>query len=376
MSAVTATGGPAKKARSTRFQGVDAAMLRVSFNVKRRQTFYSDLASFVAAGIPPQQALQQIAKVAKPRRSLRWLHKLMTIALRELANGRNTAQALQKWVPPEEAALLLAGERGGRLREALLELAELLGKRLAVKKSLWSNLAPSLLMLVVLVALMVYILNTVLKEARGLVPDEMFEKMTLAPVYFAFGDAFLTALPILVVFAIAVTIASTLSLARWRPNKLRRWLDQHIPPYSLYTRTQSSFFLITASSMMEAGAPFQQAVDEVQKLAKPWARAHLRKMLSRLAAGQAEADAMQTGMLPWDVEDRLAIYRMLDDFKHIMQVTARDSMEILLRRVQVIGGTIRSIVMVMLGAFIIFSIFSIGEIALQAQSAISQVQRS
>lgn len=375
MSAVTATAGKAGRAGS-RAQSLDAMLLKFAFNVKRRRIFYSDLASFVSEGIPPQQALMQMSKVAKPRRSMRWLSKLLAQVLREQANGRSTAQSLQRWIPPEETALLLAGERGARLKEALLELSGLLAKRLSVKKSLWANLSPALMMLIVLVGLMVYILKTVLNEARGLVPESMFEQMSLAPLYFSFGEAFLKVLPFLVVGLVGASIAIAVSLPRWKPTKARKWLDQHIPPYSLYARTQASFFLLTVSSMMEAGTPFKQAVDEVQRLAAPWSRTHLRRMLARLSQGQSDGDAMQTGLLPWDVEDRLAIYRMLQDFKKIMHVTARDSMEILLARVELIGSAIRYSVMVLLGGFIIFTIFSIGEIALQAQSSISQVQRA
>jgi len=363
------------KASSSRKASIDDRLLRMQFNVKRRQQFYADLASFVSEGIPPQDAIRQIAKVAKPRRRMKWLYKLMTHVSRGFAQGHGIARALQNWIPPAEAALLVAGEQGARLKEALTELAELLHKQLEVKKSLVKELAPAALMTAVLVALMVYILNTVLKEARGLVPDSMFAQMSLAPAYFNLGDVFLKALPYLVAGFIVLSIVVSISLPRWKPGKFRQFLDQHVPPYNLYARTQSSFFLITVSSMMQAGAPFQQAVGQIQRLSSPWSKWHMSRMLARLASGKAEADAMQTGMLPWDVEDRLSIYRMLDDFKKIMHVTARDSMEILLRRVQILGGAIRAFVMVLLGAFIIFTIFSIGEIALQAQSAISQVQR-
>src|SRR5690606_1368808 len=119
-------------------------------------------------------------------------------------------------VPSEEAAMLFAGERGGRLKDALIELTGLLKSRLDVAASLKSNLLPSAGMLAVLVLLMVYILNTVLKEARKLVSEEMFNKMTLAPLYFDLGEGFLKALPFILVLAVAIGIAVSASLPRWR----------------------------------------------------------------------------------------------------------------------------------------------------------------
>ena len=83
---------------------------------------------------------------------------------------------------------------------------------------------------------------------------------------------------------------------------------------------------------------------------------------------------MQTGMVPWDVEDRLAVYRMLDDFRRVMAVVARDSMSILLGRVGMLSAVISGAVRVALTLFIISTIFAIGEIALEAQSSLSNVQ--
>lgn len=351
-----------------------ARLVKHGFNTKRRMNFYGDLAAFVDAGIAPYQAMERMHDVGRPRRSMKWLVKLLSRVLKRMDNGSSLAQAMQPWVPSEEAAMLFAGERGGRLKDALIELTGLLKSRLDVAASLKSNLLPSAGMLAVLVLLMVYILNTVLKEARKLVSEEMFNKMTLAPLYFDLGEGFLKALPFILVLAVAIGIAVSASLPRWKPSKTRRWLDAHVPPYTLFSRVQASFFLITASSMMSAGSPFQQAVEDVQKSARPWLRGHTRRQLSKLSAGASEVDSMQTGMLPWDVEDRLAVYKMLDDFKTVMRVTARDSMQILLMKVQFIGGAIRITVMAALALFIIVTIFSIGEIALEAQSSINTVQ--
>lgn len=348
--------------------------VRLSFTVERRANYYADLAAFVAEGIPPYAAMQRMREVAKRRRSMKWLKRLMDKVLKRMEGGGSLAVAVKKWVPAEEAAMLLAGEGGGRLRESLLELNLLLKNRLAVKSALWKAIVPSASMIVVLVGLMTYILQTVIPEARKLISDTMFAKLTVAPIYFTLGTWFLKALPYLVAGLIVLAIAVAISLPRWRPSPVRSWLDQHVPPYTLFARVQSSFYLLTVASMMEAGAPFRQAVESIASLAAPWSKAHMRRQLARLAAGQSEADAMQTGMVPWDVEDRLAVYRMLDDFRRVMAVVARDSMQILLRRVDLMGNVIQGSVRVGLAVFIISTIFAIGEIALEAQSSISKVQ--
>lgn len=356
--------------------GLAKARIRYEFNAKRRHGFYEDMASFVGEGITPFQAIEQMHKVARPRRTMRWLVRLLDRVIVQMKAGKSMPEALAQWVPPEESAMLLAGERGGMLRDALIELHGLLEMRLKVGASLKGNLLPAAAMLGVLVLLTVYILNTVLKEARGLVSDEAFDSLMLAPLYFNGGEAFLKALPFAVPALFLFSIAVAMSLPRWRPTSVRKWLDKHVPPYSLYVRVQSSFFLLTAASMMQAGAPFRQALEDISRSANPWTRTHLRRQLNRLNAGASEVEAMTSGMLPWQVEDKLSVYRILDDFKRVMRVTANDSMKLLLRRVDFIGTAIRGTVMALLGAFIIFTVFSIGEIALEAQSSINKAQRA
>jgi len=356
--------------------GLEKWNVRRGFNVKRREVFYQDLASFVGEGITPYRAMERMLLVARPRRTMQWLVKLLVQVTRRMDEGVQLGPALAPWVPGEEAALLSAGESGGRLRESLVELSGLLAKKRLVISTLIASLVPSLTMMVVLALLMVYILNTVLKEARSLVPDDVFAKLTFAPLYFNLGEVFLAALPWAVIGIIAGSIAVSASLPRWRPTKVRMFLDRHVPPYTLFTRTQSSFFLITASSMMQAGTPFQGAVEQIQKMSSPWVKTHSRRMLGKLSHGLPEAEAMQTGILPWDTEDRLAVYKMLDDFKRVMASTARDSMEILIKKVKLMGDVIKVLSMLVLASFMFLTIFAIGEIALEAQSSMSAVQRS
>ncbi len=345
------------------------AFKRPGFKAARREAFYLDMAAFLEAGIAPYAAMERMRDVAKPRRRMRSIYRLLRDVLQRMTHGASLAAALKPFIPAEEFVLLLAGERGGRTVQALTELASLLERRRIMGSALRSHLIPSGVMLLILIGIMVYILKVVLSDARGMVPPEIMQKLMIAPYYFAAGDWFLQAIPYLAACAIAFAMAVSVSLPRWKPDRARKWLDHHLPPYSMYTRIQSSYFLTTAAAMMEAGVPFTQAVQDIKKNSNPWVKAHATRMLVRIASGRGESEAMQTGLLPWDVEDRLAIYKMLDDLKSIMQRMAKDSMEILLKRVTLLGATVRNVVMVLLAAFILATVGSIGEIAMSAQSS-------
>lgn len=365
-----------KKRGRRRLSKFEMWNVRKSFAVKRRCAFYSSMASFTSEGITPFKAMQRMLQVSKPRRSMRWLVNVLEPAVRSMQGGsQSLAAAIAPWVPPQESAMLEAAESSAQLTEALNELAELLKVQSEVSGALISNLVPALAKAAVMVMLMVYILNTVMTQATGLVPPEMFDTLMLAPIYFSFGRGFLASLPYLLVSVIVGSIVVSLSLSRWKPTKARIWLDKHVPPYTLAARVQSSYFLISAASMMESGATFKQAVTQIKSNSNAWTKTHLGRVLGRMTDGISEARSLQTGLLPWDVEDQLSVYELLEDFKRIMKVTARDSMQILLVKVKAIGYVLNGVATVMLGLFIILTVFSIGEVALATQSAINQVQR-
>lgn len=332
---------------------------RVSFSPKRRMGFYQDMANAVEAGIAPITAIERMRQVSQARRSLRWLVNVLTPVLRAAANGASFAKALQPWVPPEDAAMLSAGEDTGELGAACRQLTQLTRDKLEVRAALRRNLLPSFVMLFVVMGLMAFVTNLIGPQAKSMVPPEIMKKLDLLPSYIALGEATIKwGIPALVALLI-VTVVVWLSLSRWTPDAVREKLDAKVPPYSLAARIQTVFFLISVSSMMRTGRTFRASVEQVQGFSAPWNRAYMRQMLARLRAGMPEVRAMQVGMLPGDVSDRLNFYALLPDFAQVMQEVARDSMVILLAKVEAIGGVIRIIMMLALAGFVVFTLASV-----------------
>lgn len=350
------------------------AWTRFSFGTKRRMDFYKDMANADAAGIPPIQALTRMREVSAPRRSLRWLVNILDPVLKNAANGASFAVSMRPWVPPEDAALLSAGEEVGDLGSALRELVSLLESKLKVTGALKKNLIPSGVMLIAIIVLLIIIMNTIGPQAKEMVPAEIMSGLDILPHYIGFGEFIIRWGWLVALLVMGVGIVVWLSLSRWRPNPFREALDARVPPWSLTARVQTVFFLISASSMMRSGRTFKAAVEQIQRFSTPWSRDYLRQMLGRLRAGSSEIRAMQVGMLPWDVSDRLNFYAQLPDFAQVMQETARDSMEKLLRKVDFIGAMIRLVMMVLLAAFIIFTLMSVYDMSDGIERAAKNLQ--
>lgn len=369
---------------------VRALMARIAFGRKARMQFYGDMAAFVHEGMPAYRTIERIRTVSdarlerhegvsglvarignrllSARRGLKARQPIMHSLLARMDQGRTLGEALRGWVPADEAEMICSGERADRLETVLRELEQLLKVKVEVGAVLTRTALVVGLRMLALFVIMFLLLKTVLKEARGLINDDIFERLSLAPAYFAFGDAFVAyALPGVLVVAVAV-VGIAWSLPRWRPYGLRATLDAALPPWSLYARAQSATLLMSASAMMESGHQFREALIGMATHGDPWLQTHCRRLLDRLGKGMGDAQALQSGMLDWQLEDRLATYALLDDFKQIMRAVARDGIASVKRTAEAMAATANVVTTLMVGVFIIWSVFALGEMAMEMSS--------
>ena len=341
----------------------------IQFNTRRRIDFYEDLRSFVSAGLPPFQALGDMLQVSSKRRTMRWLTNILRPVIEEGRAGKSLPQAMRRWLPNEEAALLMAGEQSGDLEGALNRLIEMVGRKSEIRTALMKELVPTGAILVVLIAVMYFVQVSLLTLVGDMLPPEDLVGTSVAKHYIAFATFMQSYLLFLVVGTIVAATAVARSMSRWRPSPIRQWLDEHVPPWSMYQRQQSTFFLVAAAAMMRAGTPFKRAVVDLQSAAGPWLRTHMRKMLKILGTGASPVDAMQTGILPWEVADRLATYRRLQDIAVVMESTGISSLNLLLKRTKSLGNIAKVGVMLLFAGFILATLFTQFELSSALEAA-------
>lgn len=341
----------------------------IQFNTRRRIDFYEDLLSFVKAGLPPFQALGDMHEVSRRRRTMRWLTNILRPVIEEGRAGKSLPQAMRRWLPNEEAALLMAGEQSGDLEGALNRLIEMVGRKSEIRTALMKELVPTAAILMVLLAVMYFVQVSLLSLVGDMLPPEDLAGTSVAKHYIAFATFMQAFLVPLLIGAAAVAITIAVSLPRWRPSRVRQWLDEHLPPWSMYQRQQSTFFLVAAAAMMRAGTPFKRTVVDLQGSAGPWLRTHMRKMLAVLGAGASPVDAMQTGILPWEVADRLATYRRLQNVAVVMESTGIASLNILLKRTKTVGNLAKIMVMLLFAGFILATLFTQFELSSALEAA-------
>lgn len=341
----------------------------IQFNTPRRINFYEDLLSFVQAGLPPFQALGDMYEVSRKRRTMRWLTNILGPVIEEGRAGKSLPQAMRHWLPNEESALLMAGEQSGDLEGALKRLIEMVGRKAEIRAALMKELAPTGAILIALLGVMYFVQVSLLSLVGDMLPPEDLVGTSVAKHYIALAIFMQNYLVALVIGAIVAAVIIALTLSRWRPSPARQWMDEHIPPWSMYQRQQATFFLVAAAAMMRAGTPFKRAVVDLQGSAGPWLRTHMRKMLAILGTGASPVDAMQTGILPWEVSDRLATYRRLQNIAQVMESTGIASLNILLKRTKTTGNIAKVLVMLLFAGFILATLFTQFELSSALEAA-------
>lgn len=362
----------ARKASSARAE-------KWAFGLRRRAAFYADMASFMSADIPPFQAIEKMEAIARRRRSTRHLASLYRRVLRLMDAGKSVAVALAKSVPGNEAVMLVGADAAGPsvLQLAFAEMADLLDRQQKAKKKLMKAIFGNAISIGAIVGVMFFVMKMVVPQLQASITPAMEQSMGFAPLYFAFGTGFVNyGLYVAIGFVLLVALI-VWSLGRWcRSGRFfsRRWFDRHVMPWTLYARTQATFFLAATSAMMRAGIPLKDVATDMVPFASPWMRSHLRRLLRDLQAGRSEVEALGGGMLPVDTSDRLRIYALMPDFTGIMSRLSKDNFEVFEDTVDRLKAALELLSLVLLAAFAASTLVAIFDYSRAIQGSVHALQ--
>jgi type II secretory pathway component PulF len=323
---------------------------RFAFRLQYRCAFYTDIAAFMSANIPPYRALKQMEMIARKDKSTRVLariyRRMMTLMEGDkktvgpvlptsepsAANSKSKsfATAISIAVPDSEAIMLLGAERAGQeaFVMAVRELAAFLTRQNKATWGLRKAVGKAFINVAVIVGLVYFMSIMVVPILQRTAKPAMLEKMRFAPYYFTFCHGFVRWFPLFALVFIALLIASWASLPRWTPKfryLSRNWFDRHLMPWTLYKQTQATFFLSGTAGMLRAKNPLKGVVERSVPHASPWYRYHLSRMIDDLTDGKSEVEAIAGGLLPKVVANRLLVYQLIPNFTEIMTRLADDT---------------------------------------------------
>ncbi|WP_117144102.1 type II secretion system F family protein [Pseudomonas coronafaciens] len=292
-----------------------------NFSGNARREFYEDYASALRDNMGGPERLAKMAARARQRRTgwaplyEHWLRKMKRLSF---------AHALQHTVPDYEVMVLTAAEEDGRMEDAMDYLAKSLRLSAKISSAYFSSLvSPVLAGVTILVFFLSYALIIAPQNLEAL-PLEKWP--TLSRLLYTFSQGLVDGGILLAVAALSVGWLVAWSRANWK-GSLRSIVDR-VPllPWRSYRERQANNFLVSLAILLQSNnyGP-KESFERMRNFAGPWLTMHLRMMLARLGKTPDEpARALDTGLFPVHMMDRIEDYAERRDFTKALLILAFD----------------------------------------------------
>lgn len=293
------------------------------FNVigDTRREFYEDYASALRHDMGGPERLKKLAARARKRHTgwaplyEHWLRKMRRMSF---------AHALQHTVPDYEVMVLTAAEEDGRLAEAMDYLARNLRLAAKAKGAYFMSLISPITAIVTLLGFFLSYAVVIAPQNLQVLPLEKWPALSRG--LYSLSKGLLDGGVLLCIAAATVIWLIIWSRSNWR-GKLRGWVDR-VPllPWRSYRERQANTFLVSLAILLQSNnhGP-EEALQRMRQFAGPWLGEHLRWMIARLEKSPAEpARALDTGLFPTAMMDRIEDYAERSDFTKALLMMAFD----------------------------------------------------
>lgn len=329
---------------------------RFLFNAfsESRQEFYEDFASALRDGAADHERLKKLAARSRMRRAgwaplyEHWLRKMRRMSF---------AHALQNTVPDYEVMVLTAAEEDGRLEEAMTYLGRAIRLSGKVKATyLMSLISPAMAIVSIIGFFLAYALVIAPQNLQSL-PLEKWPYISRQ--LYAFSTTLVEHGLLLVSGLVVFSCFVLWSRANWR-GRIRTKIDR-IPllPWRAYREREANNFLVSLSIFLQSNNHgMKEALERMRQFSSPWLGWHLTFMLKRLElTPNMPARALDTGLFPYRVMDRIEDYSERTDFNKALRMLAFDhgdkEVQSAERRAVVSGFIAMGIVAMVLGVIVL-----------------------
>ncbi|EKN4036019.1 type II secretion system F family protein [Yersinia enterocolitica] len=268
-------------------------LVRHTFSTRYRLQFYDGLRFLLENSKSLGVALRMIAEVHTDF-GKHWhpYGDLVDDCLESLSDngvGRTLEDVLAAWGPLEEAALISAGMRSGKLPEALIQASKLVEARRRILTLVGKmSLYPLLLFCLgggMLVINGAYLIPTLRKISD---PQNWSGALGFMHLLANFTDKQGAA----VVSAVAILMGLVLwSIPRWR-GRLRRIADNMVP-WSVYQDIQGAVFLMNIAALLRANVQTLAALQILLPFSSPWLQERLGSIIACVEQGDHLGKALR-----------------------------------------------------------------------------------
>jgi type II secretory pathway component PulF len=336
-----------------------------------RRRLWMKLERLVDNGVPLLDALTSIRdRRVRAGQGKSTLVQALDSWILELNKGKGLHTAVDGWVSDQEMLLLNAGSKSGDIAGTLRMIIRNMESAGKVKSAVIKGSAyPSFLLVFAFGAM--YLFGFLIVPAfTSAVEGAQWTGLAAALIGFsAFVREWIV---VIVAILVAIIMLFFISLPRWTRTleSVRVKLEQ-FPPYSLYRTIHGSSWLISLSSMMEAGMRLEDALLALKANSTPWMADRIDGALRGIRSGKNLGDALTASGYKFpdqDIIDDLAIYSSLSGFAEALKILGDEWMEGSVVRVNTIMSMVFVIGLVCVGGLIGFMVAGMFAMQVQLQS--------
>lgn len=331
---------------------------------KKRMAMYRMLEKMTSepAVLQINEAIDELRalEITKDLRSRMW-YVYDDIMEQVRSSDANFANALSRYVPQQDTMIIAASEQDD-ITLGFTAVMENNKKTYAMKKAFINALAYPMLMVCVLLMLLCYFSIKVIPAfVENITDDVMLSPSSL--VLESMANNFNWWFSILIV--IVVILAGFVFWAM--PNfisKLRKYLE-NIPPFNMYRIMVGCGFLFALNSLGRAGFMQIDALEQIAKLAKPYLRYRIDRIMELMADGMDIGQALVESKL--DFPDKQMVMELAIQIKYsdddslevLSNVLAEDGLVVITAQAQALKFLVTMIVFATIG-FLYFAVYQFG----------------
>lgn len=286
---------------------------KMTFNIKSRISLYDRLSAFLSNNIPIYNTLESIKNRYKKNNDIRYI--MLEEWLTTMKKGNDFSMAIKEWIPANEYMLISAGEKGKGLVLGLKEASRLSTASAKIKSAIIAGTAMPVVLFTMLLVMLAGFKLYMAPAFENLLPVPQWPEG--AQNLYNISNFIVSSTYIIIGTLIGLGILISTTIDKWK-GPIRDKFD-NLPPWSVYKSYQASAFLISVSSMLQAGISLNDSLKILHKNAAPWTKDHLEQMMLKLRKGTSNfGAALNTGMLDEEVAGDVEDYSKLSSFENAM----------------------------------------------------------
>lgn len=289
-------------------------------------------------------------------------------ALMRTKEGRPLSDAVARYVSPEEASMIAAGERSGRLRDAFHYAIDNLEKQKEVRGAVVKGSAYPLVLLSLLVALLLLVSYKLMPSLAKTVDLSMLSGpaawLNMIANFVTNQGPYLAGAVVALVAWVAWSMPNITGSFRYRLDKL--------PPWSVYRAMQGTTFLLNVGVMLRSGIPLLTILTLLAKTASPYMRERIDACIRGTNAGLNLGEALHRAEL--DFPDPMAVrlirvFASRDGFDAALDSFAREWSATTVQRVKTAMSGFFYAALLAVACLLIVITMSMGDIQAVLQSS-------